>query len=204
MFSSHWCINPVFKGNVERQKRGGGGGFSLPSGRNKSAFSMQAKQKADNLIKSYSKLKQKFSGQIDPSLIYEIEINQSVNTEGIENTLSSMGIHVLSVAEGKKGFWVVFNDNDNLDAFKSKLSDYGSEYGPKYDFFNSIESFQKIPIEKKIGQRLENNPLGSTADFIDVELWKMTDPQKNEIFIQQIKADLPHKFHHKTAINPVQ
>jgi hypothetical protein len=98
-----------------------------------------------------------------------------------------MGIHILSVAEGKKGFWIVFNDNDNLDTFKSKLADYGSEDGPKYDFFNAIESFQNIPIDKKIGQNLKDNPLGETADFIDIELWKMSDPQKNETFIAQLK-----------------
>ena len=159
----------------------------MPTGRDKSDFAHQSSQKADELTASYSTLKQKFSGQIDPSLIYEIEINQSVHTEGIENTLSSMGIYVLSVAEGKKGFWIVFNDNDNLDTFKNKLADYGSEDGPKYDFFNAIESFQNIPIDKKIGQSLKENPLGGTADFIDIELWKMSDPQKNTTFIEQIE-----------------
>lgn len=179
---------PIFKDNVERHKRPGGGGYSLLSGRDKSNFAQQASQKADKLTNSFSALKQKFSGQIDPSLIYEIEINQTVSPEGFDKTLSSMGIHVLSVAESKKGFWIVFNDKDNLDAFKNKLADYGSEDGPKYDFFNAIESFQNIPIEKKIGQRLKDKPLGETADFIDIELWKMTDdPQKNDKFIQELK-----------------
>ena len=122
-----------------------------------------------------------------PSLIYEIEINQSVHTEGIEKRFASMGIHVLSVAEGKKGFWIVFNDNDNLDSFKNKLADYGSKDGPKYDFFNAIESFQTIPRDKKIGQSLKENPIGERGEFIDIELWKMSDPQKNETFIQQLK-----------------
>ncbi|MDM8540590.1 S8 family peptidase [Desulfococcaceae bacterium HSG9] len=177
---------PVFKDNVERHKRSGGGGYSLPSGRSKSTFAQQASQRADELTNIYSELKQKYSGEIDPSLIYEIEINQAVYPESFDKTLSSMGIHVLSVAEGKKGFWIVFNDNDNLEAFKNKLADYGSEDGPKYDFFNAIESFQNIPIEKKIGQRLKDNPLCDVADFIDIELWKMADPQKNEYFIQQL------------------
>lgn len=178
---------PLFKGNIDRQKGGGGGGFPVPTGRKKSDFAHQSSQKADELTMSYSTLKQKFSGRIDPSLIYEIEINQSVHIEGIENTFLSMGIRVLSVAEGKKGFWIVFNDNDNLDIFKNKLADYGSEDGPKYDFFNAIESFQTIPIDKKIGQSLKENPLGETADFIDIELWKINDPQKNTTFIQQLK-----------------
>jgi len=169
---------PVFKGNVERQKRSGGGGFSFPAGRNKQTFTQQVTQKADDLVSSFTALKNKFSGKIDTSLIYEIEINQSVSPGGFEKTLSSMGIHVLSVDEGKKGFWVVFSDDEELNQFKGKLSTYGSEDGPKYDFFNAIESFRDIPREKKIGKSLKNKPLGDTAAFIDIELWRMTDPQK--------------------------
>ena len=178
---------PLFRGNMERQKRSGGGRYSFPSGRTKITFASKASQKADELIESYSALKRKYSGVIDPTLIYEIEINQSVSIENFEKILSSMGIHVLSVVEGKKGCWIVFNDNDNLDIFKAKLNDYGSEDGPKYEFFNAIESFQNIPIAKKIGQNLKDKPLTNTADFIDIEMWKMTNPQKNEKFINQLK-----------------
>jgi hypothetical protein len=156
---------PLFRGNMERQKRSGGGRYSFPSGRTKITFASKASQKADELIESYSALKRKYSGVIDPTLIYEIEINQSVSIENFEKILSSMGIHVLSVVEGKKGCWIVFNDNDNLDIFKAKLNDYGSEDGPKYEFFNAIESFQNIPIEKKIGQNLKDKPLTNTYCF---------------------------------------
>ena len=134
-----------------------------------------------------SKLKNKFSGRIDPSLIYEIKINQDVSPEGFDKTLSSMGIHVLSVAENKKGYWVVFSDDEQLMGFKNKLATYGQEEGPQYDFFNAIDSFQDIPVEEKIGKGLQDNPIDETADFIDIELWKMTDPQKNETFINQLK-----------------
>ena len=178
---------PVFKGNIERQKQQPRGGYTLPTGRNKGTFTKQATQKADKLISSFSVLKDKFSGKLDPSLIYEIEINQSVSPDGFEQTLSSMGIHVLSVVEGKKGFWVVFSDDETLEKFKTKLSTYGAEDGPKYDFFNAIESFQDIPTEKKIGQSLKEKPLDADGDFLDIELWKMDDPQKNEKFIQQLK-----------------
>ncbi len=178
---------PVFQNNIKR-KIHGGGGYALPSGRNKTTFAHQNIQKADELIDSYSSLKKKFSGNIDPSLIYEIEINQSVAPDNFDKTLSSMGIHILSVVEGKKGFWVVFNDSENLDVFKKKITDYGSESGHKYDFFNAIESFQFIPIEKKIGISLKEKPLGKDADFIDLELWKMSDPKKNETFIRELET----------------
>ena len=42
-----------------------------------------------------------------------------------------------------------------MDTFKNKLADYGSEDGHKYDFFDAIESFQTIRIDKKIGQSLK-------------------------------------------------
>ena len=178
---------PIYSGNVERQKRGGGGGYSIPAGRKRAAFSQLAKQKAEMIAKSFSVLKNKFAGRIAPSLIYEIEINQSVSTDVFEKTLSSMGIHVLSVAENGKGYWVVFSDDDTLSQFKAKLSTYGSDEGPKYDFFNAIDSFQDIPRGKKIGKGLREKPLGETPEFIDIELWRMTDPQKNERFINELK-----------------
>ncbi|MFH1127512.1 MAG: S8 family peptidase [archaeon] len=187
---------PIYSGNVERQKRSGGGGYSIPDGRTKAAFSQAAKQKVETLTQSFSVLKRKFAGRITPSLIYEIEINQSVSPDAFEITLASMGIHVLSVAENRKGYWVVFSDDDTLSQFKFKLATYGSDDGPKYDFFNAIDSFQDIPRGKKIGKGLREKPLGETAEFIDIELWRMIDPQKNEKFINELKQTYtdPSKF----------
>ena len=184
---------PIYHGNVERQKRGGGGGYSLPEGRGKAAFSRIARQKAETISRSFAELKRKFAGRITPSLIYEIEINQSVSPDAFENTLSSMGIQVLSVAENRKGFWVVFSDDETLSGFKNKLVTYGSETGLKYDFFNAIDSFQDIPREKKIGKGLKGRPLGESPEFIDIELWRMTDPRKNERFIHELKETYPDR-----------
>ena len=60
-----------------------------------------------------------------------------------------MGIHILSVAENKKGYWIVFSDDENLGKFKHKLNTYASEEG-KYDFFNAISSLRDIPKEEKL------------------------------------------------------
>nr|WP_321485596.1 S8 family peptidase [uncultured Draconibacterium sp.] len=98
-----------------------------------------------------------------------------------------MDIHVLSVAEGKQGYWVAFSDDENLRAFRSKLETYASELGPRYDFFDAIDVLQDIPIEKKIGKGLRDNPLGDVSDFIDIELWRMNDVQKNEAFINELQ-----------------
>jgi len=182
---------PLFQANIERQKRGGGGGFSLPPGRNKAQFTQTAKQETDKLSQSFSALKNQFSGKIDPTLIFEVNINQGVSPDAFEKTLASMGIHILSVAEGKKGYWVVFSEDEDLGRFKEKIETYGSEEGANYDFFHAITSFHDIPVEKKIGERLSSEPLGDTADFIDLELWKMDDQQKNDLFIEQLRASYP-------------
>ena len=144
---------PLFQGDVERQKRNGGGGYSLPAGRNKSQFSKDATEKAENISSNFSTIKKQLSDKIDPSLIFEIEINQGVYPNAFEQTLGSMGIHILSVSEGKKGFLVVFSEDEDLRRFKQKLSTYGSEEGANYDFFNAIESFSDIHLEKRSEER---------------------------------------------------
>lgn len=185
---------PVYHGNIDRQKRSGGGGYAFPKEREKSAFAQHARNKADDISKNFASLKSKFQGRITPSLIYEIEINQSVSTDAFEDILSSMGIHVLSVAENRKGYWVVFSDDEELSLFRSKLLTYGSETGPKYDFFNAIESFQDIPVQKKIGPSLQDKPLGDKLEFVDIEFWKMADTSKNEQFIMQLQASYSNLY----------
>ena len=178
---------PVYQGNVERKKRKvKSAGYKCPEGRNKREFSQTGCQKADEISSSFKEIKKKFSGKINTSLIYEIKINQSVSPDAFEKILASMGIHVLSVAENKKGYWVVFSEDEALNKFKEKLSIYGSDEGPKYDFFNAIESFRDIPREEKIGKLLNEKPLTNTPGFIDIELWRLETPEKNEKFIQEL------------------
>ena len=178
---------PLFTEKVERQKKGGGGGYKLLAGRNKSKFAQQAIQDANNIKSNFTILKNKFSGNLNPTLIFEIEINQSVSPDNFEKELTGMDINVLSVAENKRGYWVIFANDTALTKFIGKIKMYGQPHGPSYDFFNAIESFQDIPLEKKIGKALQDSPLGETADFIDIELWRMTDPQKNKQFIAELE-----------------
>jgi len=181
---------PLFKADVERQKRAAAGGFKMPVSRDKSQFSKQAQQKAVQLSQTCDDLKAKFPN-IDPKLIFEINIDQSLSVDAFEQTLASMDIHVLSVAEGKKGHWVVFSDDQSLQKFKQKLEIYGSEEGANYDFFHAIESFGDISVEAKVGERLKQQPLTDSVEFVDIELWKMDDPQKNIGFIKQLKENYP-------------
>jgi len=177
---------PVYKENIKRFKQGGGKSPPLPEGRNKGEFAENFIQKSKALISQHTQLKSKFSDKINPSLVYEIEITQKIHIDTLVENLQKMGIQVLSVAENKQGFWIVFNERENLTEFQRKLQEYGSEDGHNYDFFNVIETFQTIPIEKKIGQQLQENPIGEEAEFVDIELWKM-DREFNKKFIQELK-----------------
>ncbi len=185
---------PIYKENIERFKRAGGGNSTIPEGRDKSEFSQNSIKKSQELINQHSQLKDKFSGKIDPSLIYEIEITQKMHIDTLVDNLEKMGIKVLSIAENKQGFWIVFNEKENLTEFQRKLGEYGSDDGCNYDFFNVIETFQTIPIDKKIGQQLQENPIGEEPEFVDIELWKMNN-QLNEKFILELEeAYEPTKF----------
>ncbi len=182
---------PLFESNVDRRKRSAGGGFKLLSGRDKAQFSQKSLEQVNSLSNNFSETKSKFSGKIDPKLIFEIEINQSVSVNDFEKTLLGMGLRVLSVADGKKGYWVVFSQNEHLEDFRKKLTTYGSKDGHNYDFFHAIESIRDIPVERKIGEQLTKQPLTDTVDFIDIELWKIEDSRENETFIQQLKVTYP-------------
>ena len=183
---------PVFKGKLPRQKNGGGG-FENINNRSKVDFGITAIEKANSIYVSHASLKSKFSNtSIDPSLIFELEINQGVDVKSFQKILLSMGLRVLSIAENKQGFWVVFSDDEYLEHFKTKIKSF-AEGTQIYDFFKAIEKFQEIPIEKKIGSNLTERPLSEEAEFVDIELWKIENSSKNEDFISQLSSTYTDK-----------
>ncbi len=185
---------PPYQNEVQRRKLPGGGAYKMPPERQKSAYSLETSQKTDQIISSFKRLKDHYSGIINPSLIFELEINQSVDVASVEKTLTAIGIHVLSSAENKKGFWIVFSDDEDLNRFKTKLSTYGSEDGAKYDFFNAFGELRDIPKEEKVGENLRSTPLSDTPEFIDIELWRMTDAKNNTNFIEELKKAYPDQL----------
>jgi len=98
-----------------------------------------------------------------------------------ENELLKMGLDVLSVAEDKKGYWVVFASDQHLDEFRSRIESHGKDGedgATKYDFFNAISEIEDIPVEKKIAPSISEAPLPAGKEsYIDVELWRMHDKQ---------------------------
>jgi hypothetical protein len=64
-------------------------------------------------------------------------------------------------------------------------------FSSRHRFGLIAQSFGDIPIEEKLGEQLKEKPLSDEAEFVDIELWKMDDPQKNTDFIDQLKASYP-------------
>lgn len=181
---------PQFVGGLERRKQRGGGGFTLPPGRVKREYYEEVNNKAELISRSFAELKEKYNGKVNPNLVYRISVNQGVDYSSFAKILNAMGgITVLSVAENKQGYWVVFSNDTELVSFKDKLAQYsGVQDGRKYDFFDAIDSIEDIPIEEKIGRLLSVNPLQEgEVDYLNIELWRMDDEYINT-FIEELKT----------------
>lgn len=179
---------PVFKSELNRYKRPvKGGGIKNLTNRSKSEFGSFAISKSQEICSSLNDLKEKYlEAPIDPSLIFEIEINQNVDPNSFEKELTKMNLEVISIAENKKGYWVVFSNDEELETFQTKIQAHSDE-SKQYNFFNAVENFGNIPVDKKIGSVLKNSPLTEDSEFVDIELWRMINPSINEEFITQLE-----------------
>ncbi len=161
----------------------GGGGYKTVKGRNKNDFYQTQIKTFQNFKQDQDFLKKNYGKYFDPSLIFKIEVNQAVSEELFRNELSRMGIEVISPSPDKKGFWIVFAENNALGEFSKKLKDY-SEGKKQYKFFDAIEKLMDIPPKEKIGKQLKQNPLGKNEfGYLDIEIWKM-EKQKLRHFIE--------------------
>ncbi|MEL4026665.1 S8 family peptidase [Lysinibacillus endophyticus] len=176
---------PEFNGNLNKKKRNNGfPRYDMPAPRDKKDYYSGMKSNIDEISRSFQQIKQKFSGKINPNLIYRLKVNQSVGVEAFEKILFSLGeLKVLSFAEDKKGYWVVFSTDEHFKNFQGKLSQYSGIVpdGHKYEFFNAIDGVEDIPEEEKLGNSLKRNPMSdSDPEYLNMELWRMEDDQLRE------------------------
>lgn len=153
-------------------------------------FSVQI-QEFNNIKKKYDKDKKRYRQYLDPNLIFKIEINQSVDEDDFRQKLKSMNIDVLSPSPDKKGFWVVFAEDEDLVSFKEKLRLYVEEH--RYSFFHAIGGIAGIPIKEKIGERLKKEGIkpDETA-YLDVEIWRMEDARLKQ-FVEGLRKLIESK-----------
>ena len=143
-------------------------------GRNKKDYYDSSIKITNQLKTSIDDLKKKFNHSIDPNLIFKLNLNQSIDSNTLIQNLKGMNINCLNVFDNKKGYWIVFSEDEELISFKDKLAQYSEiSKGHKYSFFNAIESIEDISPEEKIGELLKVNPISETdKEYLNIELWK--------------------------------
>lgn len=188
---------PVYQGNIERKKPNNRGfGFKFPAGRIKESYTQEVAQKVDDIGTSFLLLKNKFSGKIDPTLIYEIEINQGVSSESFAQDLERMDIHVLSRYEDGNKLWIVFSDDENFADFKNKLREYSTPTAkqvPEDAFVNEIIGID-LEESKLIREFYKNEELLDSDYFLIKDKAKIFS-KSGEKKIKYLKDSVEYKKH---------
>jgi len=154
----------------------GRGGSTPPSREEKGEFAEVQIVNLNEMQEEHQKKKAIFSEYFDPNLIFRIELRSDIGEEELSQFLKRCDIQYISpspTSTGGKSYRVSLAEEGDLQKITEKISQYGRESKYK-NFFDIIESFEPIPPEDKIGERLAERPLedGEMA-YLDVELWRM-------------------------------
>ena len=157
-----------------------GGGFSRPDREEKKEFAEVQIYSLNKMQNEHQKRKAQFSEYFDPNLIFRIELRSEISEEELSKFLNRCDIQYISPSPAKDGslrYRVSLAEKGDLRKITEKLTRYGQESKNK-TFFNVVESFEPIPPEDKIGERLAERPLvGGEIAYLDVELWRMETPR---------------------------
>lgn len=180
---------PFIPNDFLRRIRGGGGYKKID--RNEYDVSQQILQSFDEIQKKHNIQKRKYSNHLNPNLIFKIEVNQSVSEDSFRNEMRRAGIEVISPSPDKKGYWIVFAEDEELSEFKRKLKLHVQK--DKYQFMYAIDNLLDIPPEDKVGESLQREPfiIGELLP-LNLELWRMEDTILNT-FIDELSDIFDHK-----------
>lgn len=166
-------ILPFIPREFSSKKRGGGGGYKSVE-RDKDEFYKTEMQTFNELQREHKARKRKYEKYLDPNLIFKIGINQTVSEDAFRAELGRMDIKVISPSPDKKGYWVVFAEDEDLKEFERKLKDHTQH--DRYSFFNAVDGIFDIPPNEKIGDYLQEEPLSDDEySYLTVEIWRMDD-----------------------------
>lgn len=164
-------VLPFIPREFPPKKRGGGGGYKSVE-RDKDEFYKTEMQTFNELQRKHKARKRKYEKYLDPNLIFKIGINQTVSEDAFRAELTRMDIKVISPSPDKKGYWVVFAEDEDLKEFERKLKDHTQH--DRYSFFNAIDGIFDIPPTEKIGEYLQKEPFRDDEhSYLDVEIWRM-------------------------------
>lgn len=168
---------PLIPGELPRKKRSGRGGYIQRD--NVNQFYRNEILELNEIQRTHTEYKRKYQKYIDPNLIFKIDINQSVYEDTLRTEFKRMDIDVISASPDKKGYWILFAEDEQFTKFKDKLEKYEAE--KRYLFFNAIGVPSIIPPEDKIGERLKIEPFENEKfAYLDVEIWRMETHKLDE------------------------
>ena len=148
------------------------GKLNIYKERDKDEFYKTEMQTFNELQRKHKARKRKYEKYLDPNLIFKIGINQTVSEDAFRAELGRMGVKVISPSPGKKGYWVVFAEDEDLKEFERKLKDHAQN--DRYSFFNAVDGIFDIPPNEKIGDYLQEEPFRDDEySYLTVEIWRM-------------------------------
>jgi len=183
---------PFYQQTYDRQTRGGGGGAKKRPAEQKKEFYKVQTQQFRQMKESLDRDKLRYKEYLDPSLIFKLDVVQAIDEEELRTQLRRMKVEVISPSPDKKGLWVVFAEDENLELFKDKLKAYGDEE-KQYGFFDAIGTMGEIPVEEKTGPRLKEITFRSDeTTYLDVEIWRMDNGKLYE-FLKGLERLIENK-----------
>lgn len=172
---------PFVSDAFSRKKRKRGGGYKS-TGRDENRFYQGQLQSFENIKEEYKKQKKRYQAYFDPNLIFKINVNQNVIEDSFRDELRRAGIEVISPSPDKKGYWIVFTEDEDLLEFKKKLADHVNK--DKYNFFYAVEGILDIPPEEKMGESLQKDPFKEDEfSYLDLEIWRMEEIKLSKFLI---------------------
>ncbi len=167
-----------FEKEFERKKRAGHGGGSGPK-ENTTAFVEVQRTNINEILAIHEQNRLTFSPYFDPNLIFRIKVNGNPDENDFANFLRRCHLRYIApspasaISSGELTYRVSHAEKDNLDEIRRRLELY-KDHEQFKNYFEIIESVEKIPNEDKIGKGLIEKPLSDDeTEYVDIELWRM-------------------------------
>ena len=167
-----------FEREFERKKRAGHGRGSGPR-EDTTTFVEVQRHNINEILAIHEQNRLTFSPYFDPNLIFRLKVNGNPDENDFANFLRRCHLRYIApspayaVSSGELTYRVSHAEQDNLDEIRRRLELY-KDHEQYKNYFEIIESVEKIPNEDKIGKGLIEKPLSEQeTEYVDIELWRM-------------------------------
>ena len=152
----------------------GRGARTKKADRDPKEFRRAQVKRLDAMRESYERDRNAAPPYMEPSLIFKIELLSGVHDDTFRAHLKGAGMHTISSAPDKNGYWVAFADDPNLAKFRQRLEKYETDERP--GFIDQIKAVREISPDEKKGRSLSARPVPrDKREYVDVEVWRMED-----------------------------